>query len=275
VLAGLLLATLVVLGAGMVVVRRESELARLRSDFVAGVSHELRTPLAQVRRFAETLRLGRVRTAQERDRSLAIIEQESHRLTHLVENVLQFSRAERQAIRLALRPRVLDEEIAGAMAAFTPLAEARGVRLEACLEPHVRAMVDADALRQILLNLLDNAVKYGPQGQTVRVAMGRRGATAMITVEDQGPGVPSAERARVWDPYYRMDRDVESAVAGGGIGLAVVRELVHGHGGSVDIDSATPHGARFIVTLPALPEEPSETPDRPSIRESAPSETPA
>ena len=142
--------------------RRESELARLRSDFIASVSHELRTPLAQVRMFAETLLLGRVRSEEERLRSLQIVDQEARRLTHLVENILQFSRAERQAIRLAPVPSELASQVTEAVEAFAPVARSRHVVVQTALENDVVCVVDPAALRQILLNLLDNAVKYGP-----------------------------------------------------------------------------------------------------------------
>jgi signal transduction histidine kinase len=252
-LSVLLVIALVLVGSGLVVLRRESELTRLRADFVASVSHELRTPLAQVRMFAETLRLGRVRSTQERERSLAIIEQEARRLTHLVDNVLHFSRAERQGVRLAPRERNLASEISEALVAFAPIAQAREVTLQSELQPDARACIDGDAFRQILLNLFDNAVKYGPVGQTVRVRLTSDGITARIAVEDEGPGIPPAERTRVWAPYYRIDRDVDSAVAGGGIGLSVVHDLVTRHGGVVRIDDSTPRGATLIIELPALP----------------------
>lgn len=254
-LSVLLVIALVLVGSGLVVLRRESELTRLRADFVASVSHELRTPLAQVRMFAETLRLGRVRSTQERERSLAIIEQESRRLTHLVDNVLHFSRAERQGIRLSPRECDLSSEIAEALVAFAPIAQARDVQLQSELQPDARACVDTDAFRQILLNLFDNAVKYGPVGQRVKVKLTSDGRIARIVVEDEGPGIPQAERSRVWAPYYRIDRDVDSAVAGGGIGLSVVHDLVTRHGGIVRIEDVTPHGARLVIELPALPND--------------------
>ena len=155
--------------------RRESELARLRSDFIASVSHELRTPLAQVRMFAETLLLGRVRSEEERLRSLQIVDQEARRLTHLVENILQFSRAEREAIRLAPVPSELASQVREAVEAFAPVARSRHVVVQTALENDVVCVVDPAALRQILLNLLDNAVKYGPLGQTVTITLRRTG----------------------------------------------------------------------------------------------------
>ena len=235
---------------GVMQLRRENELARLRSDFIASVSHELRTPLAQVRMFAETLLLGRVRSDEERLRSLQIVDQEARRLTHLVENILQFSRAEREALQIAPVPAELASQVREAVEAFGPVARSRHVTIQTALEPDVVCIVDPGALRQILLNLLDNAVKYGPLGQTVTITLRRAGEHARIIVDDQGPGVPSEHRNRIWEPYQRLESAVAAAVAGSGIGLSVVAQLVALHGGRAWVEGAPGRGARFSVELP-------------------------
>src|SRR5213596_1072898 len=258
---GLLGLTAVLIGTALVQLRRESQLARLRTDFISGVSHELRTPLAQIRMFSETLVLGRVRSDEERRRSLAIIDQEARRLTHLVENLLHFSRSERQVTRLSPARAPLAPLVQEALEGFAPLAGARGVRLRSELAEGVVAPVDAEAFRQMLLNLLDNAVKYGPPGQVVTVGLAAGDQRARIWVDDQGPGIPPADRERVWDRFWRLERDRGSAVAGTGIGLAVVRELVALHGGRAwaeDGQNATlPAGARGVRFVIELPLEPS------------------
>jgi signal transduction histidine kinase len=252
-LLSLIALTTALVAVALLQLARERQLARLRSDFVSGVSHELRTPLAQIRMFAETLRLGRVRNDEERQRSLDVIDQEARRLTHLVENVLQFSRNERRTSRLQLERLELAPQIREAIENFAPLAHARGVHIRSSLEDGVCAMVDRGALRQMLLNLLDNAVKYGPPGQTVSVSLSRDGDVARIRVDDQGPGIDTAERERVWEPFTRCARDANSAVAGSGIGLAVVRELMGFHAGRAWVENAPNGGARFILELPASP----------------------
>src|SRR5947208_3261044 len=261
-----MLLSLLAVTAGLVVMallqlHRENELSRLRTDFVSGVSHELRTPLAQIRMFSETLLLGRVRSEEEGRRSLEIIDQESRRLTHLVENLLHFSRSERHVTRLSPARAPLAPLVQEALEGFAPLAGARGVRLRSELAEGVVAPVDAEAFRQMLLNLLDNAVKYGPPGQVVTVGLAAGDQRARIWVDDQGPGIPPADRERVWDRFWRLERDRGSAVAGTGIGLAVVRELVALHGGRAwaeDGESATlPAGARGVRFVIELPLEPS------------------
>jgi signal transduction histidine kinase len=272
-----LLLGLLGLTAGLVAVtlrqlRKEYELARLRSDFVSGVSHELRTPLAQIRMFTETLALERVRSPEEARRALDIVVRESERLSHLVDNVLQFSRAERGTMRLAPEPARLDLLLKDVVDAFRPLAEARQVNMRLATPSGVTATVDPSAVRQIVLNLLDNAVKYGPAGQSVEVLLALEDGHAAISVEDQGPGIPRDARDLVWKPYWRLPRERESAVGGSGIGLAVVKELVDAHGGSVAIGDGANQGARFTVRFPGA--SPASVPSAPPAPP-APPPTPA
>jgi signal transduction histidine kinase len=257
-LVALLTLTVGLVAAALLQLRREYELSRLRADFVSGVSHELRTPLAQIRMFSETLLLGRVRSDEEQVRSLEIIDQEARRLTHLVENLLHFSRSERRLARLSPTPTALAPLLRAAAEGFAPLAAARGVALRTELADGVVAPVDGDALHQMLLNLLDNAVKYGPSGQTVTLGLTVSDRRARIWVDDQGPGIPAADRERIWDRFWRLERDRGSAVAGTGIGLSVVRELVALHGGRAWTEdtpgSGDRAGSRFVIELPLEPQ---------------------
>jgi signal transduction histidine kinase len=257
---------LITVAAGLIVVsvlqlHRERQMARMRSEFVSSVSHELRTPLAQIRMFAEMLRLGWVRSDGERKRSVEIIDQEARRLTHLVENILQFSRAEHSTPRVAserlpVAP-LVDEVIEG----FAPLAQARSVTVRTVHEGQHEAMGDRDALRQVLLNLLDNAVKYGPPGQTITVGTGVASSGVIrIWVDDEGPGIAGRDKARIWEPFRRLDTAVQAGVTGNGIGLAVVRELARAQGGEASVEDALGGGARFVIHLqPAAPEPQATT----------------
>ena len=249
---GLLALTAALIGTALFQLRRESQLMRLRTDFISGVSHELRTPLAQIRMFSETLTLGRVRSDEERRRSLAIIDQEARRLTHLVENLLHFSRSERQTARITPEPTALAPLVQEVIDGFAPLAAARGVTLATAVPDGLVVPADPGAVRQMLLNLLDNAVKYGPAGQEVRIGATRENGVARLWVADGGPGIPRAYRERVWERFWRLERDRESSVAGSGIGLAVVRELANLHHGRTWIDDTSDaNGTRVIIELPA------------------------
>jgi signal transduction histidine kinase len=227
--------------------RREQELVRLRQDFTSSISHELRTPLTQILLFGETLELGRAGDEDARREAVSVIVQEARRLAHLVENVLHLSRAERRMVRVHPAPTRLAPLLRAILERFAPLAGADAVRIRAELDEHLVGLVDADALHQIVINLLDNAIKYGGHGPVTVRAVLRAGA-ARIEVEDAGPGIPGTERARVWEPFVRLRPD--SNVPGSGIGLAVVRELVAAHGGTCAVETAPAGGARFILELP-------------------------
>jgi signal transduction histidine kinase len=245
-LLALLAVTAALAGVALRQLRREGELARLRTDFTSSVSHELRTPLTQILLYAETLELGRVAGEGERRRAAGVIVQEARRLAHLVENILQFSRAERRMVRVRTEVRRLAPLARETVERFAPSSGgARRFAVE--VEEALAAPVHPDSLRQILINLLDNAAKYGGEGPvTVRglLVAGR----ARLEVEDTGAGIPPRDRLRVWEPYVRLTPS--AAVAGSGIGLAVVRELVAAHGGACWVEEAPGAGARFVVELP-------------------------
>ncbi|MHB1225610.1 MAG: sensor histidine kinase, partial [Gemmatimonadaceae bacterium] len=263
---------LLALCAGIVAItfwrlRRERAMARLRSDFVASVSHELRTPLAQIRMFSEMLRLGWVRSEAERVRAVAIIDHEARRLSNLVENVLQFSGSEERPRRLMPQPVPLAAFLAEVVHGFGVLLAPRETRIQLQVDDDVTAHADQEALRQVLLNLLDNALKYGPPGQTVTVGAESVGAGGVrLWVEDEGPGIPSADRRRVFEPYRRGRRDVDAGITGSGIGLTVVLDIVRAHGGAVWVEEGQSRGARVVITLPPAP---AAVPARPAMPETA------
>lgn len=253
-----MLLLLFVLAAGLMVLsvsllRKETDLARLRSDFVASVSHELRTPVAQIRLFVETLRLGRVRTAAEREWALERIERETLRLSDLVDRILHFNRAERGAVPTERELVDLGAEVTDAARSFEALVRSGKAHVALDLADGLVAAVHPDSFRQVVLNLLENAAKYGPAGQTIRIRAKRVDAAARIIVDDEGPGVPRAERELIWEPFRRGAGAVGSVAAGGGIGLAVVREIVSAHGGRAWVEDAPGGGARFVVELPTPP----------------------
>ena len=243
-------------GVATLLIWRMHELGRLRADFTSSVSHELRTPLTQILLYAETLEMGRQRSPAKRAEAIGVITRETRRLIHLVENVLQFSRAERSLTRLRLEPVELSGLVAETVDAFGPVAATRGASVCLRLDGPVTAHGDADVLRRILLNLLDNAVRYGPTGQTVTVAVEREGEWARILVEDQGPGVPEHRRNDVWKPFVRLGEEGDASTTGCGIGLSIVSELVALHAGRRGVRSRPGGGASFFVELPTAPTAP-------------------
>lgn len=254
-LIALLFLTLGVGAAALVQFRRERHFQRLRDDFVSGVSHELRTPLTQIRMFAELQETGRLVTDDDRSRATRVIHREARRLSHLVENILQFSRLRySRGPDLPLEDLDLAEALRDGVEAMEALIRERDMRLQVELPRGLRIRGNRDALTRIVVNLLDNASKYGPLGQTVRLALESTGDEARLSVDDEGPGVPLPERQRVWQPYRRLERDVLARRPGTGIGLAVVRDLAAALGGSTRVQEAPGGGARFTVELPLLNE---------------------
>jgi signal transduction histidine kinase len=252
-LVGLLALTLVLTIAAGDQLRRELELSLLRDDFVSSVSHELRTPLAQIRMFAETLRLGRVRSPEEEERSLAIVENEAKRMEHLVENLLHFSRAERRALQIYPENTDLTSLLHETVGEFAPLAARCESTIALALESGVRANVDPAAVRQIVLNLLDNAVKYGRRGQVITVRLSANASSARIAVDDQGEGIAPEHRTQIWERFWRSESARRAGVTGTGVGLAIVRDLVQLHGGTAAAESAPDGGARVVIDLPLRP----------------------
>ncbi|MEO5798836.1 MAG: HAMP domain-containing sensor histidine kinase [Gemmatimonadales bacterium] len=246
------------LGAGsLLLLRREQQLVRLRQDFVSGVSHELRTPITQIRLHSELLLQDGFKSEPERRRAMAVVHRESLRMTNLIDNVLRFGRprestgAPAPAVTSALGDVARD-----VCETFQPLAAESGATLTADVRQELDVAGDRDAVTRILCNLVENALKYGPRGQRVKVIIDESSAagapTASLIVEDQGEGIPASERDRIWEPYYRLVRDRNAARGGSGLGLAVVADLVGSIGGRSRVEARTGGGSRFIVELPAV-----------------------
>ncbi len=250
-LLGALAATAILIVLTVLQVRSEVEYARQRANFAASVSHELRTPLAQILLFAETVRLGRATSESRRMHAVDVIIREARRLMRLVDNVLHVSRSERTQTPVSLEWIVVRHVMDEITEEFAPLATEGGATIQ--LEPVDAAIVmnvDPGAVRQMLLNILDNAVKYGCKGQVIRVGVALVGSVVRIWVDDEGPGVQVGDRARIWKPFVRLSQENPRAAAGAGIGLAVVHELVAAQRGRAWVEQGSRGGARFVLELP-------------------------
>jgi signal transduction histidine kinase len=254
-LGAILLGMLASVVATALAARRQGELARLRSDFVSSVSHELRMPLAQILLSGETLSLGRTRSQAERDDAADAIVREAHRLAGLVDNALLFSQVEHHNLILQPAPEDLSVLAAQAANAVVPLAEGAGAVVASSVQPGLGAMVDRDAVRQVLYNLLENAIKYGGAGQRISIGgvpSASESGRVRIWVEDEGSGIPPGQETAIFEPFVRLKRDRDVRVAGTGLGLAVVRYIVDALGGRVWVERRRGgRGSRFVVDLPA------------------------
>jgi signal transduction histidine kinase len=234
-------------------VRRELRLADLRQQFVTGISHELRTPLTAIRMFAETLR-DRPLPETTRAEYLSIVVGEIQRLTRLVENVLDFSRIERGAQRYTLDVADLGEAVQESLRALDYSLRQDGFRLRLrCDDDLPRVRLDRDAIGQVVVNLVSNAMKYSGASRDIEVDVRRNGQEAVLTVRDYGIGLPPHERSRLFHPYYRSP-SVESHVTGTGIGLTLASHVAAAHGGRITVESDVGRGSAFTLHLPLLNE---------------------
>jgi len=247
----LLIATILVIGFAIGSSRRELLLARARSDFVAGVSHDLRMPLAQILIAGETLTLERERNAAERRALSHAIVREARRLVSIVDNVLLFSRSGGARPKPMVLAVPVDELFADVVEAAGLAVEDAGQSIVVRQSSPIAVMGDRQLLRQALVNLVDNALKYGSSGQRIELGVGRSSAsTVRLYVDDQGPGIPAAERSRLFEPYERLFRDRTSERTGSGLGLAVVREIATALNGRAWLDDAPGGGTRAVLEVP-------------------------
>ena len=230
--------------------RRAYKLSRMKTDFVANISHELRTPLTGVRLFAETLRAGRAEGPEEVRQCVAMLSTEADRLSRMVEKLLDWSRLEAGRTSLELErtevPALLDR--IGQAYRAQQLPASYQTELDPQLPP---VNVDRDAMAQVVLNLLHNAVKYTGEDKRIRVRARRAGRNVAIEVEDNGPGVRPHERKRIFERFYRADDLLSRQTEGTGLGLAIAKRIVELHGGRIELDSRVGQGSTFRVLLPA------------------------
>jgi two-component system phosphate regulon sensor histidine kinase PhoR len=230
------------------------QLEQIRTEFVANVSHELRTPLTAIQGYLETLLGGAMDDPAHARRFLEVVFRHTERLGRLLNDLTDLSNIELGRVSLHRGPVALAEVVEGTLEIVRAKADAGGVRLEARLPADLPAVqADRDRLAQILINLVDNAVKYTPRGGQVTVAAAAGAGLVEVAVIDTGVGIPPADLPRITERFYRVDRARSRELGGTGLGLAIVKHLVAAHGGTLAIESRPGEGTRVRVTLPAAP----------------------
>ncbi|HVS54495.1 MAG TPA: ATP-binding protein [Opitutaceae bacterium] len=228
------------------------QLEAMRQDFVANVSHELRTPLSLIKSAAETLIDGGKNDPAIATRFLEIIDKHANRLTLLIDDLLLLARLDSGRMELHLAPVLLRTAAQEAIDDAAMAARSRRVTLKNEVPAGLVAQADADRLRQVLSNLVDNAIKYGRVDGTVTLQGGVLDAGRVeLSVRDDGPGIPAEARMRIFERFYRVDKARSREQGGTGLGLAIVKNVVQAHGGDVRVESAPGAGAEFFITLPA------------------------
>jgi signal transduction histidine kinase len=240
-------------------VRAQVRLATKKDDFISAVSHELRTPLTSIRMYSEMLENNWIKSQDKLAEYYRNMRQESERLSRLVENVLDFARLQKGRRRYAFQLGHLNDCVAEVVEMMRPYAEQRGFVIRTRFEPIEQTAFDKDAVTQIVVNLIDNAVKYAAcaTDKTISVHTQGKGGFTIIEVEDHGPGVPHRQRKKVFEEFYRFegkpaakgDNQSQPQTTGTGLGLTLVKHFAEAHGGYVEIDSAQPTGAIFRVAL--------------------------
>jgi two-component system phosphate regulon sensor histidine kinase PhoR len=245
--------------AGVVMVLHDvtalRQLERVRTEFVANVSHELRTPLTAIQGYLETLLSGALEEPENARRFLEIVLRHSERLGRLLNDLTDLSNIELGKVTLRKESVPLDELVASVVAIIGPRAARSGVTVTANTPAEVPAVAaDRDRLVQVLINLVDNAVKYTPEGGTVTVITRSGGdGTVEIAVADTGIGIPAADLPRITERFYRVDKARSRELGGTGLGLAIVKHLVLAHGGELRIESQEQQGTTVRFTLPSQP----------------------
>jgi len=254
-LAGLAAVSLLVAGGGTLVWRataRELAVARLQSDFVSAVSHEFRTPLTSLRHLTELLEDGVVTNEDARREYYSLLSQETRRLHRLVEALLNFARMETGRYHFRLERADPSRLAVDVIEELKRESLADGFSVETDTAAGLACLIDRESLALAIWNLLENAVKYSGQCRTIRVAVERRGGRAAISVRDGGLGIAPREKKAIFEKFVRGDAARASETKGTGLGLALVRRIVDGHGGTIEVESAPGRGSTFTIVLPTI-----------------------
>ncbi|MFL6336498.1 MAG: sensor histidine kinase [Pyrinomonadaceae bacterium] len=230
-------------------ITRLEQLERVRQEFLSNVSHELRTPLTSIITFAETLQDGALENEKDARRFVQIIGRNAGRMRSLIEDIMELSAIESGALGLEVREARLHQLVRETFNALASKAEGCGVTLVNEVEPGAVVRADARRLEQMLINLVENAIKFSRRGGEVRVRH-ERGARDLIGVEDEGEGIPAEHLPRIFERFYRVDRARSRELGGTGLGLAIVKHLARVHGGEVSVRSTPNEGTTFTIELP-------------------------
>jgi two-component system phosphate regulon sensor histidine kinase PhoR len=245
----------IVLVAGVWVVfrtvRREVELARLKSDFVSSVSHEIKTPLTLIRTFAETLQLKRVPSERKKQEYYDTIVQESERLTRLINNILDFSRMEAGKKEYRFEPLDVNEVVRDVLKKYSTHLESEGFTVSTRIEGRLPAInADSGATAEALLNLIDNSVKYSDKAKYLEIRSGSEGSTIFVEIEDHGVGIDPGQQKKIFEKFYRVSSGLVHNTKGTGLGLALVKHIVDAHNGTITLNSEIGKGTTFRLTFP-------------------------
>jgi two-component system phosphate regulon sensor histidine kinase PhoR len=228
-------------------------LEKVRQDFVANVSHELRTPISSIKGYAETLLGGAMKDKDNLKDFLEIIYQDSGRLATLIDDLLDLSKIESGKMRMALEPLEISTLVKRSLGVLDKTIKEKSLSVTVDLSNDLpKVSADRDRCPQVFLNLLDNAVKYTPDGGSIKVAASVKDKFVQVDISDTGIGIPESDLPRIFERFYRVDKGRSRELGGTGLGLSIVKHIIHAHGGEVWAVSAAGQGSTFSFTIPLV-----------------------
>ncbi len=232
-------------------IRRELDLVRLKSDFVSNVSHELRTPLSLIRMYTETLEMDRVKSEEKKKEYYTTILQETERLTRLINTILDFSRMEAGKKQYTFTEIQLNDIVTNVLETYTSHFETEGIQPVVLMDDTIDTVHgDKEAIQEAIMNILDNAIKYGGKEKYLRISTGKRGDGIFVEIEDHGIGIAVEHHKKIFENFYRVSGALVHDVKGSGIGLSIVKHIMDAHQGKIHITSSPGKGSTFSLEFP-------------------------
>jgi two-component system phosphate regulon sensor histidine kinase PhoR len=233
-------------------ITRINKLEQIRKDFVANVSHELRTPLAAIKGFAETLSTGGIDDQDNRLSFVKSIESQADRMTALVDDLLDLTAIESGKNAPVKEPLLINDIVSDVIDSLKPLANRKSVlfHVDASMARLPAVSCDKKQIKQVLTNLLQNAVKYNKDGGRITIDAEQQDAHVTLFIRDTGAGIPAADLPRIFERFYRVDKARSREMGGTGLGLAIVKHIIEAHGGTVSVESTLGEGSTFRFNLP-------------------------
>ncbi|MEQ9166881.1 MAG: ATP-binding protein, partial [Fulvivirga sp.] len=231
-------------------VKKEVQLAQNKSEFISNVSHEIRTPLALISMFAETLEMGRVPSEEKKKEYYSIISKETQRLTNIVNKILNFSQMDASKKELVFKPLNLSELVGEVLTTYEFHLQQQGFQLTTNLENNIIINGDKEAMMEVMINLIDNAIKYSESEKQIEVRVSKAHNHALLSVKDSGIGIPKSIQKQIFEKFYRAPTGDLAKKQGTGLGLALVKQIVDLHRGKIEVQSDEGKGSTFIIQLP-------------------------
>lgn len=230
--------------------KREVQLAQNKSDFVSNVSHEIRTPLALISMFAETLEMGRVKSEEKKQEYYSIISKETHRLSGIVNKILNFSQTEAGKKTLHIESVDLQSEISGILKTYDFHMRNKGFEYSFERNTTLSIKADKEALTEIIINLIDNAMKYSAEKKRIEIELGIKDGFGTVAIKDYGLGISKADQKHIFDKFYRVSSGNLAKSQGTGLGLSLVKQLIEKQKGKISVSSEPGHGSTFTLYFP-------------------------